>query len=315
MPHFSQDIFNASNGEGGQVRTFAIDFGEDQMSKALISSKSESAPIGIFDSGFGGLTVLRELIDWMPNENYIFFGDSARCPYGPRPLEEVRRFALQICRFLVERGCKLIVIACNTATAAGLAAAQQCFDVPIVGVVEPGARAAVHMTRNRRVGVIATQATVNSGAYTSAIHNLDAGIKVFSQAAPGFVDIAERGVDLASKGGVSSYSQEDNILARKYLDTFAEHQIDTLVMGCTHFPLVEDLIKANLDTNTAVVSSAVETAADVFQILRRRRDLKLDGQTGFRHFYTSLEDTSAFAAFGSVVLGGMDVDAQYLSLT
>jgi glutamate racemase len=307
-------ISKTYNAEGGEVSSSLIVDGFDDAAYCCNSS-TQSAPIGIFDSGFGGLTVLRELINWMPNENFIFVGDSARCPYGPRPLDEVRTFALQICDFLVKQGCKLIVIACNTATAAGLAAAQQAFDVPIVGVVEPGARAAVHMTRNRRVGVIATQATVESNAYANAIHNLDAGIKVFSQAAPGFVNIAERGVDLASKGDTGVYSSDDHALARSYLNTFNEHGIDTLVMGCTHFPLVKDLISANLDAGVSIVSSAVETAADVYQILKRRCDLNCSESEGYRHFYTSLLDTSAFAAFGSVVLGGMNVKANYLDLS
>jgi glutamate racemase len=278
----------------------------------LISQDNTQAPIGIFDSGFGGLTVLKELIECMPNENYIFFGDSARCPYGPRTLTEVKSFALQICDFLVQRGCKLIVIACNTATAAGLTAAQLQFDIPIVGVVEPGARAAVHMTHNRRVGVIATEGTIRSQAYTNAIHNLDAGIKVFGQATPAFVDMAEHGVFCRAEGDGKSYSASDVAQAREYLSQFEGQGIDTLVMGCTHFPLIEDLIAGSLPNNVKIVSSAVETAADVYSILKRRGDLNLSNNFTYRKFYTSSKDTKAFSVFGQIVLGSDCNSAEYI---
>lgn len=153
-----------------------------------------NAPIGIFDSGFGGLTVARAIHERLPQESLVFFGDTARCPYGPRDLREVRGFVRQICTWLSKHDVKLIVIACNTATAAGLALAQMEFDVPVIGVVEPGARGAVRMTRNRRVGVIATQATVDSGIYPDTIRNLDAGVTAFSTATPRFVEIVEDGI-------------------------------------------------------------------------------------------------------------------------
>ena len=156
-----------------------------------------NAPIGIFDSGYGGLTVARAIAERLPHENIVYVGDSARCPYGPRDLHEVDGFVQQIGGWLVNQGVKLLVIACNTATAAGLAHAQQTFSVPVVGVVEPGARAAVRATLNRRVGVIATKGTIESGAYSTAIRNLDAGITVFSTPAPRFVEIAELGVRMA----------------------------------------------------------------------------------------------------------------------
>ena len=165
----------------------------------------DNRPIGVFDSGFGGLTVAREIIKLLPEENIIYFGDTANCPYGPREPEEVRSFVLNICSWLISQNVKMIVIACNTATAAGLEAAQKAFDVPIIGVVEPGARAAARATHNRRVGVIATQGTVDSGVYTRAIRNIDAGITVFSTATPRFVEIAELGIQMA-KGPIESYT-------------------------------------------------------------------------------------------------------------
>ena len=150
-----------------------------------------NAPIGIFDSGFGGLTVARSIRERLPHEDLIFFGDEARCPYGTRDLREVRKFVRQFCSWFTEREVKMIVIACNTATAAGLHLAQEEFDVPVLGVIEPGARGAVRSTRNRRVGVIATQATVESGAYAAQIRALDAGVTVYSSPCPAFVQRSE----------------------------------------------------------------------------------------------------------------------------
>ncbi|MDQ3303244.1 MAG: glutamate racemase, partial [Actinomycetota bacterium] len=155
---------------------------------------SDSRPIGVFDSGVGGLTVLSEIRDRLPYEHTVYFGDTARVPYGVRDLAEVRWFAFEIIRYLIGMDVKLVVIACNTATAAALKAAQRTFDVPIVGVIEPGARAAVQETLDRRVGVLATESTVESGAYRRAVHNLDAGVEVYEQAAPRFVPLIERGI-------------------------------------------------------------------------------------------------------------------------
>lgn len=227
------------------------------------------APIGVFDSGLGGLTVLRALMHALPHERFIFLGDSARCPYGPRQPDEVRTFVLEICAHLAQLGCKMIVIACNTATAAGLSDAQRAFDVPVVGVVEPGARAAVHMTRTRRVGVIATEGTIAQGAYVRAIAHLDAGIEVFSQAAPEFVRIAET----RFAGGGQGASEEDRRWAQQYLAPLAQQQVDTLVLGCTHYPLIADLIAEQMGEGVTLVSSAEETAREVRAILERRGDV------------------------------------------
>lgn len=153
-------------------------------------------PIGVFDSGIGGLTVARELAAHLPEESILYFGDTLRCPYGPRALEEVERFSLQVSQWLVSQQVKLIVIACNSATAAGLKAVQRAVQIPVIGVIEPGARAAVQATTSRRIGVIGTVATIDSGAYTRAIRALDAGITVFSAATPRFVEIVEQGMRL-----------------------------------------------------------------------------------------------------------------------
>lgn len=276
----------------------------------------DDAPIGLFDSGYGGLTVLAEVAALLPEENMVFVGDSARCPYGPRPQAEVDRYVQQICRFLVDVGCKLIVIACNTATAAGLVHAQQAFDVPIVGVVEPGARAAAHTTRNRRVGVIATEGTIGSGVYSTAIHHLDAGIEVFPLATPQFVGIVEhglRGTAAAGEGKTAPAAQGAESatpflqpaiqeVARDCLEPLGPSGIDTLVLGCTHFPLLQDVIASVMGPRVTLVSSARETARDVHEILTRRRAFAHPGNIPTRAFYTTGDDVAEFARFGERVL-------------
>lgn len=274
------------------------------------SDDHDDAPIGVFDSGFGGLTVVREIVKALPNESVVYLGDSARCPYGPRTLEEVDGFVQQIGRWLVGKQVKLIVIACNTATAAGLKHAQQTFDVPVIGVVEPGARAAAHTTVNRRVGVIATKATIESGAYAKAIRAIDAGITVFSTATPRFVEIAERGIRMA-EGPIESYTslaskvyirpafQE---IAQDYLDPLRRCGIDTLVLGCTHYPLLKALIGGVIGRNVTLISSAKEAAKDVKEILGRKGACARDGHVASYEFFTTGRDVEEFRSFGSRVL-------------
>lgn len=289
---------------------------------------SSNAPIGVFDSGYGGLTVLREIASLMPGESTVFVGDTAHFPYGPRDLDEVRSFVLGICGWLVERGCKLVVIACNTATAAGLKAAQRAFGVPIIGVVEPGSRAAAHVTRNRRVGVIATEGTVGTGAYPDAIHNLDAGIEVVSVATPKFVDIAEAGLQFrasplparaTSPSAGGTFAKDALIvcdrgvldcdsgavyqgIAEGYLAPLREAGIDTLVLGCTHFPLIQPLIQNGVGAGVTLVSSAEETAKEAQEILQRRGELASEGSPS-REYHVTGEGTSEFQRFGGLVMG------------
>lgn len=266
----------------------------------------DDAPIGVFDSGFGGLTVAREIARALPHESIIYVGDSARCPYGPRDLAEVDGFVQQICTYLVARGVKLIVIACNTATAAGLAHAQQTFPVPIIGVVEPGARAAAHATHNRRVGVIATKATVESDAYTKAIRHIDAGITVFSIATPRFVEIAELGIRMA-EGPIESYTSlaskvyirpEFQEIAQDYLEPLRRCEIDTLVLGCTHFPLLKALIGGVVGRKVNLISSAKEAARDVAEILDRHSQLSSALSPTVYEFFTTGDDVEEFRSFG-----------------
>lgn len=270
----------------------------------------DNRPIGVFDSGYGGLTVARELQRRLPQESFIFLGDSARCPYGPRDQVEVDGFVQQICTWLVSRDVKMIVIACNTATAAGLAHAQRVFDVPIVGVVEPGARAAAHTTRNRRVGVIATKGTVESNAYAQAIRHIDAGITVFSTATPRFVEIAEMGLRMDT-GAFEDYMADTSKvyirpefqeIAREYLEPLRRCGIDTLVLGCTHYPLLKALIGGVVGRDVTLVSSAEETARDVAGILERRCGCACVGHRPRREYYTTGSDLEEFRRFGGRVL-------------
>ena len=215
------------------------------------------APIGIVDSGVGGLTVARAILDQLPHEPILYIGDTARGPYGPRPLAEVREFAIEIMDQLVTDGVKMIVIACNSASAATLRDARERYDVPVIEVVHPAVRRAVAATRNGRIGVIGTEMTINSGAYNDAFAAaLD--VEIYSAACPRFVEFVESGVT----GG-------DEILAvaRQYLLPLQEADVDTLVLGCTHYPLLTGVLSYVMGDEVTLVSSAEETAKDVYRTL------------------------------------------------
>lgn len=275
------------------------------------ATQHDDRPIGIFDSGIGGLTVTRAIARHLPDESIIYLGDTARCPYGPRPLDEVRVFVHQICSWLVHHDVKLIVIACNTATAAGLEAAQQSFDVPVIGVVEPGARAAVQVTRTRRVGVIGTVATIESGIYARALRALDAGITVFSAATPRFVEIAEEGLRV-DRDVTEDFLEEDSFItfdpayqqiAREYLVPLKRCTIDTLVLGCTHFPLLRPLIASAMGPGVSIVSSAEETALEIVSTLERRGQRATPEHVPEYAFATTAEDVEEFTDLGSHIFG------------
>lgn len=262
-------------------------------------------PIGVFDSGAGGLTVAAEIVGQLPDESLIYFGDTERCPYGPRPLDQVRSFVLQIVEFLVGQEVKLVVVACNTGTAAGLAAAQKTFAVPIIGVVEPGARGAVEATRNRHVGVIGTIGTVHSGAYVEALRALDAGISVTQAACPQFVDFVERGeVDGDRLRGV----------AEDYLAAPRAAGVDTLILGCTHYPLLAPVIGETMGPDVPLISSAEETAREVRDILTRRDHLRPPGTAARRRFMAT-GDTRRFLALGTRIFGDSMREVEKVSLS
>jgi len=249
-------------------------------------------PIGIFDSGMGGLTVAREIIRALPKEKIIYFGDTARLPYGPRDLEEVRHFVFEIIEFLKTLDVKLVVIACNTGTAAGLRDAQAHFDLPIIGVIEPGARAAVQATVNRKVGVIATQGTINSSEYVKAIHNFDAGVEVYTQACPLLVDFVERG---------ETRGERVKQVVGWYLEPLLKAQIDTLILGCTHYPLLASVIGKVATSRVELISSARETALEVKALLARRGHLRRNSSPA--HRFLASGETTQFLKSGRRFLG------------
>ena len=239
---------------------------------------SDPRPIGVFDSGVGGLTVLRELQRQLPHESMIYFADLGHFPYGPRYQAQVRHFALNIIRFLETLDVKLVVIACNTATAAALNTAREQFDIPIIGVITPGAEAAVATTRNKRVGVISTEGTLQSGEYLHAIREDNPTIGVLARAAPELVDLVEAG---------KADAAETEAVLRKTLKDIQQYEADTLILGCTHYPLLRPLINRIVGDGMTVVDSAETTAARVKRVLAKNGLESGDGETPRHQIYVT----------------------------
>jgi glutamate racemase len=249
----------------------------------------------MFDSGFGGLTVARALIDLLPDEDLVYLGDTGRYPYGPRPLDEVRAFARQITRLLVdEHGVKLVVVACNTASAAALDALRAEFAVPVVGVIEPGVRALVGATRNGHVGVIGTVGTIRSGAYQQAVAATDGAVKLTCAACPGFVEFVERG---------EFASEQVHVLAERLLAPLRDADVDTLLLGCTHYPFLARTISDVMGRHVVLVSSADETAFSVRTLLAERGLACGPRARPARHRWLSSGDVAWFRALGARLLG------------
>ena len=258
------------------------------MSKPPINADS---PIGVFDSGIGGLTVARAIIDQLPNESILYVGDTARGPYGPRPLAEVRSFAIEILDQLVEAGVKAIVIACNTASAAMLRDARERYTIPIIEVIQPAARRAVSATRTGKVGVIGTQATIDSGAYLDAFAAAPQ-LEITSVACPEFVQFVERG---ETSGAAVTQA------AHNYLAPLTEKKIDTLVLGCTHYPLLTGVISYVMGNEVTLVSSAEETAKDLYRVLVEKNILSHQQKPS--HTFVATGDSQAFALLARRFLG------------
>jgi glutamate racemase len=250
-------------------------------------------PIGIFDSGIGGLTVVRSVMDRLQDERIVYLGDDARGPYGPRDIDEVSRFAHEIIEYLLGFEVKLIVIACNSATAAALEEAQRQYDIPIVGVIMPGVRAALRRSKRLQIGVIGTKVTISSGSYQRAIGRLDPRARVYSQACPEFVEFVERG---EVSGDIISE------MALGYLDPMLEEGIDTLILGCTHYPLLAPLLGEVAGPGVELISSADETAAEVDNILDRLGWLAGGDRPGSLMFLTT-GDVDEGRRLGRMFLG------------
>ncbi|WP_344230507.1 glutamate racemase [Microbacterium binotii] len=234
----------------------------------------DDAPIGIFDSGVGGLTVARAISQLLPRESLLYIGDTARSPYGPKPIADVRRYSLEILDTLVEQGVKMLVIACNTASAAVLRDARERYDVPVVEVIGPAVRTALATTRNSRIGVIGTTGTIGSGAYQDMLE-VNPNVTVFAQACPRFVDFVEAGV---------TGSPEVLQVAEHYLEPLRHAGVDTLVLGCTHYPFLEGAISYVMGEGVSLVSSDTETAKDVYRQLVSR-DLLAGPDAVAQHVY------------------------------
>ena len=244
----------------------------------------DSRPIGVFDSGVGGLTVLHECLVTMPNEDFLYLGDHARLPYGPRPLDEVRRFAFEIAGYLATQGVKLIVVACNTATSAALPALQESLAVPVVGVITPEAAAAVRATRNRRIGLLATQATVAAGRYEALVRSLDAGVRFTAVACPTLVPLIEAGEQTVDA-------------VNEYAAPLKEAGCDTVILGCTHYPLIRPVFQRVFGRDVTLVFSAEETAREVGETLARKRWEHDAGRQGAYRFLTT-GDPALFRELG-----------------
>jgi glutamate racemase len=254
---------------------------------------TNSAPIGVFDSGMGGLTVVREMMSQLPNESIIYFGDTARVPYGPKSPDTVLRYSREITSYLKGEGVKALVVACNTATAHALPALRREFDMPIVGVIEPGARAAAAVTKTKRVGVIGTAGTIKSRAYEKEIRKLLPDVEVTAQACALFVPLVEEGwLD----------SEVTRAVARNYLAPIVSADVDTLVLGCTHYPLMKTVIGNVVGREVRLIDSAHETARQAAEILRAH-GLENGTPDGARYRFIASDAPDTFLGLGERFLG------------
>ena len=257
-------------------------------------SEHREAPIGVFDSGVGGLTVARVIMRNLPFERIVYFGDTARVPYGSKSRESIIRFSRQIIHFLQEEHVKAIVVACNTASAYALDEVQKDLDIPIIGVVKPGAKVAAQATRNKRIGVIGTKGTIGSNIYADYIHEIDPEITVVGKACPLFVPLVEEGW---LKDPVTVE------VAQRYLQELQEQDVDTLVMGCTHYPLLRSVLRELLGEKVTLVNPAYETAQSLKQLLK---EMNLDNpgikeeEFPYRFYVSDLADQ--FTAFANSIL-------------
>lgn len=236
-----------------------------------------SDPIGVFDSGIGGLTVVKEIIRELPNENLVYLGDTARVPYGPRGKKVITKFALELTNFLLKRKVKFLVVACNTISSTCLSAIEYFSPVPVLGVVKPAAKDAAENTKSGVIGVIGTQATVSSGVYEKEIQKKSKKVKVLTQACPLFVPLAEEGlID----------HKATKIITKEYLNKFNGKNMDTLILGCTHYPILRDVIQKTVGKNINLIDSAKPTAKKLKEVLENEKLLKMSGKAKYEFFVT-----------------------------
>lgn len=256
-------------------------------------SRIAERPIGVFDSGVGGLTVVSEIFEILPREDIIYFGDTAHLPYGSKSKEAVTRFSLNIANFLKAQGVKTIVVACNTASSFSLPSLREKIDLPIIGVIEPGAQAAIDTTRNFRIGIIGTEGTIKSGAFEEAIRRIDSKAKVFSKACPLFVPLVEEG--WLDKPVTFQIAQE-------YLSPLKKESIDTLILGCTHYPLLKKLLSKIMGDGVYLIDTAEATVKAVAGELRKRNLVREVKRKPVHKFFVS-DDPEKFLQLGRSFLG------------
>ena len=253
---------------------------------------SSQLPIGVFDSGVGGLTVAKEIMSQLPDERIIYFGDTARVPYGNKSQETVIKYSRQIARFLLSEKVKAIVIACNTASAFALETLTAELDVPIIGVVRPGARAAAEVTKNGRIGVIGTEGTVRSGLYGTYIRELRPDVEVYGKACPLFVPLVEEGLH---------DDEVTELMAKRYLAPLLAKSVDTIVLGCTHYPLLRGVVGKVAGDGVTLVNPAYETARDLRELLAEK-DLLANSGTQREHQFFVSDGAEQFRAFANSIL-------------
>lgn len=250
-------------------------------------------PVGVFDSGVGGLTVVNQLIKSLPQEDIIYFGDTAHLPYGSKSKESVIRFSLDIANFLKAQKVKIIVVACNTASSFALSSLREKIEIPVIGVIEPGAQAAIDATRNFKIGIIGTEGTVKSRAFEEALRKIDKNVKVFSRACPLFVPLVEEGwLD----------EPETSQIAEKYLSPMKDEGIDTLILGCTHYPLLKELLSRIMGQEISLIDTAEATAKAVERKLREKNLLRKGSRKAVYKFFVS-DDPEKFLQLGKRFLG------------
>jgi glutamate racemase len=254
--------------------------------------QDRNAPIGVFDSGIGGLTVAREIMRQMPGENIIYFGDTARVPYGSKSKDTVIRYSRQIVHFLQTKEVKAIVIACNTASAHALAAIEAELEIPILGVIKAGAKTAAEATRNGQIGVIATRGTIDSGIYEKVLHQINGNYRVYGKACPLFVPLAEEGL-------THDFITEE--VARRYLKDLQYKDIDTLILGCTHYPLLRTILRKVMGENVTLVNPAYETAIELKQLLQEKQLDRQESTPAAYQFYVS-DLAAQFQEFANSIL-------------
>ncbi len=250
-------------------------------------------PIGVFDSGIGGLTVVKEVIKLLPDEDIVYFGDTARVPYGIKSRETIIKFSLENTLFLLQKDVKMIVVACNTSSSLALPVIRKHFKIPLIGVIMPGAKEAVYATKNKKIGVIGTRATINSGAYEEEIKRLDSSIKVLSQACPMFVPLVEEG-----------WSNDDITMkiAEKYLTSMKKAGVDTLILGCTHYPLLKQKIQVIMGKGVKLIDSAQQVAVEVKQVLTQEGLLRREKGRPTREYFVS-DEVAIFQKIAKRFLG------------